>query len=406
MIDFFDEDGFEPVEHDYTHPERHCDNIADHILTEWREAGYQVFPPEEGPIELCWACGWTTYDQYTSGYSPRIKIVHARNNSGLWSIGSKWLIKDEPNDEYRGNEHITWKFLKEQPGLDIPLVKEMIPLSDPQETLQFTLISRAQGKMLSAIWPKLSPEQKAGYRDQMVHILKQLRQFTAPFPQKVNGDKLDDTIMGICHRRSSPTCFKVGHTVDEWLEDLSETLRAGLADRLKTSDEKVVEERLQKIKDNFPSGEPYVLTHGDLALRNIMVKDDKIVAILDWESAGYYPWWAEKYACKAYARIEDQQDLFEGVWERVDPELGETPAWRAVVQKVAAVREAMVPFVVKHEPHVQPLYRAPFCKCRPHGQTIRPAARGDKPEHKLWDWRSGLKRPSTWASNSEFIIMG
>lgn len=39
---------------------------------------------------------------------------------------------------------------------------------------------------------------------------------------------------------------------------------------------------------SLPSHE-IVLTHSDLAPRNILVKDSKVVAILDWELAGYYP---------------------------------------------------------------------------------------------------------------------
>lgn len=34
---------------------------------------------------------------------------------------------------------------------------------------------------------------------------------------------------------------------------------------------------------------PIVFTHGDLAPYNIMVKDGKITAIIDWETAGWFP---------------------------------------------------------------------------------------------------------------------
>jgi len=34
---------------------------------------------------------------------------------------------------------------------------------------------------------------------------------------------------------------------------------------------------------------PIVFSHGDLAPRNIIVKDSKIAAVLDWETAGWYP---------------------------------------------------------------------------------------------------------------------
>lgn len=34
---------------------------------------------------------------------------------------------------------------------------------------------------------------------------------------------------------------------------------------------------------------PIVFTHGDIAARNILVRDGRIVAIVDWEFAGWYP---------------------------------------------------------------------------------------------------------------------
>jgi aminoglycoside phosphotransferase (APT) family kinase protein len=37
------------------------------------------------------------------------------------------------------------------------------------------------------------------------------------------------------------------------------------------------------------SGHEVVLTHGETSLRKISDRDGKIVSILDWEMAGYYP---------------------------------------------------------------------------------------------------------------------
>jgi thiamine kinase-like enzyme len=34
---------------------------------------------------------------------------------------------------------------------------------------------------------------------------------------------------------------------------------------------------------------PPVFTHGDLNPFNIMIRDKKVVAIIDWETAGWYP---------------------------------------------------------------------------------------------------------------------
>ena len=37
----------------------------------------------------------------------------------------------------------------------------------------------------------------------------------------------------------------------------------------------------------------FVLTHGDLAARNIMVKDGKITGLVDWEYSGFFPEYME-----------------------------------------------------------------------------------------------------------------
>ena len=50
---------------------------------------------------------------------------------------------------------------------------------------------------------------------------------------------------------------------------------------------------LEYLKKHLPKCEPYVLTHCDLNLGNIMVKDGELVGILGWEYAAYYPIWYE-----------------------------------------------------------------------------------------------------------------
>ncbi|KAK5047068.1 hypothetical protein LTR84_007010 [Exophiala bonariae] len=311
---------------------------------------------------------------------------YARPVVGLRTINSGPTFPgDQPNDGGLGNEYTTWKFLREQPGLNIPLVKEMKRFTDPEDPIQFTLISRAPGVELASIWYTLSPEQKSGYRDQLVNVLKQLRQYTSPSPQKINGDKLDDGVL-ICRTIHPPTCFKIGSTDEEWLEDLSETMRAGISAQYGDSqDEGLVEKKLQEMKDNFPSGAPYTLTHGDLNLTNIIVKDDKIQAIIDWEQSGYCPWWAERYLSKV-AGGAYMNELFEGVWEKVQPEISDS-AFALIIEKIVPVRKALSRARVWHDHQRHGFLRPPFCKCKPIGGIIR--AQFLEPfTHTVADWRN------------------
>jgi len=84
------------------------------------------------------------------------------------------------------------------------------------------------------------------------------------------------------------------------LAGLSPELRNTIAFRKRLDDENDprVDAELQKLIDNFPKSttETYYLTHADLNFANIMVDEyANVTAIIDWESAGYYPWWAERW---------------------------------------------------------------------------------------------------------------
>ena len=330
--------------------------------------------------ELCWSCGWNVDHQLHSSYGSRIRIFHTRDNTGLWAIGSQWLIRDQPNDAYLGNDFMTYQFLRNQPNLNISLVKEMRRISEPTDKIHFTLMSRAQGVRLDLIWPTLSQEQKSSYKDQLALAMKQWRKFTAPVPQKVDGSQLDDIIIGHCRRRHPPTCKKIGSTTDEWFEDLSETLRRGLAFMHQTKDPAVVERKLQELKDGFPKGGPYVLTHGDLNLSNIIVKDDKIEAIIDWEMAGYYPWWAERYLSLAWGD-ESSYEMFKPLWEEVSPSMNADTFRKEVSWNVGEVADAWQCSHSEHPGSYKIWTRPGFCECRPYKGHINWTACGNRVEH-------------------------
>jgi thiamine kinase-like enzyme len=71
-------------------------------------------------------------------------------------------------------------------------------------------------------------------------------------------------------------------------------------------------------------------THSDIAPRNILIKDGKIAAIIDWESAGWYPeyWEYTRWAVSNYNSSQMLHDLRDVVLEpypdelRVDEYLG------------------------------------------------------------------------------------
>jgi hypothetical protein len=90
------------------------------------------------------------------------------------------------------------------------------------------------------------------------------------------------------------------------------------------------------MQQNFPVGPPYVLTHADLNLGNILVHEGKIVAIIDWELAGYYPWWVEIFTSHSRSIGDSGHELFDAVWKELGTSLDDiwdkihpvSDAWR------------------------------------------------------------------------------
>jgi hypothetical protein len=377
------------LKYDYTHPERHYKGLILATEKESFEIHKQRF--KDGILtdcrpnqELCRSCGWSTDLEFLSSYGSRVKIMHARDNMGWWAIGSEWILRDQPNDATIGGDYMTQQFLRAQPGLEIPLAKEMRLLSDPMDKIHFTLMSRPPGVTLQSIWGILTPRQKLGYKDQLANCIRQLRKFTAPIAQRVDGSDVGDFIIAFCQRRWAPTCKKIGHTTEEWFESIAEELRRGLSRIHKTEDPTIIETKLQELKDNFPKSEPYVLTHADLTLSNIIVKNDKIEAIIDWEMSGYYPWWAERWLSLLKSDRESA-DLFDSLWADLSPEMDEDTFAKEIFEKLMPVHSAwkMASEDIYHPGKNTELLRPGFCKCKPYAGCFKSLAIGQLYEHKL-----------------------
>ncbi|PVH72855.1 hypothetical protein DL98DRAFT_432406 [Cadophora sp. DSE1049] len=338
--------------------------------------------PGEDEKQLCWNCGWKVKNEIFASYGSRIRIVHTSLNVGIWQIGSKWMIRDQPNDQSMGNDFMTQNFLREQSGHSIPILKEMRLLSEPTDKVCLTLMSRAQGVGLDTVWADLSVEQKASYRHQMRDILKQMRSFTSPVCAKVNGDLMNDGTIGYCHRRSPPSCYKMGRTNDEWLENISRELRQGLSEKHDTKDPVLIEEKFQELKKNFPRSEPYVLTHCDLNFTNIIVKDDKIEAIIDWEYAGYMPWWVERYFTEV-GGTDQSDELFGPLWEEIggDHQTFIDHIFQPVRQVVSTWKGGSWNPNVTHPNKGNKWLRPGFCKCQPYAGSFEYTLIGKELEH-------------------------
>ncbi|KAG4432158.1 hypothetical protein IFR05_012350 [Cadophora sp. M221] len=227
----------------------------------------------------------------------------------------------------------------------------------------------------------LSKDQQLSYTDQVADIIRELRTYTSPVACKVDGTPLDDYILGVCSERAPCCCKKVGFTGKKWIDNLADELRDALTRTHKTNDPAIIEEKFQELRESFPEQGPYVLAHGDLNACNIMVKDDKIEAILDWEWAGYYPWWVERYrsGCGNDAKAE----LLAPLWERIGGgEMNKNEFWQRM-KPMLSVFSSFRSYSFEHPNH-SGVWRCPaFCDCRSSGGFIKMKILGQPPVHRL-----------------------
>ncbi|KAH7317213.1 kinase-like domain-containing protein [Rhexocercosporidium sp. MPI-PUGE-AT-0058] len=326
--------------------------------------------------ELCWSCGWTVSDEMLSSYGSRIRIIQALGNVGLWKVGSRWIIRDQPNDSTLGNDFITQNFLRSHADLQvIPLIQEMRLLSAPTDPVCLTLMSQLRGVDLHTVWESLSLEEQDSLRQQLKNAMKSWRQFTSVDARKVDGSLLYDSFLAMCKRRRAPACKKLGRTNDEWFQIMEKELRLGIAFDNKTEDPVLIEAKFQELKANFPKSEPYVLTHGDLNPSNLMVRNGKLEAIIDWEFSGYMPWWIERYMTEINAWGPTPQ-LFQPIWSEIDG-LDDQEFYDQVFQPVRAVARAYS----THPNENSRWLRGPFCDCQPWAGSFKLTEMGWPAEH-------------------------
>ncbi|RDW83677.1 uncharacterized protein DSM5745_04003 [Aspergillus mulundensis] len=222
----------------------------------------------------CIACGWTLDKQTRCHYTSHLKLLYGASTRGVWSIGSDVILKDRPDEGPKAKiEVITLKYLATH--TDIPVPKVLRDWVDG-DGRYFVMTERIHGQTLEEAWPSLSEPQKVSIADQVVQVRKQLRSITSTSIQCVDQSPCYPGLLFFDLEPRGPF-----HSDQE------------LWDAVCLSLHHLPRQLLENLKKRLPRCEPYVLTHCDLNLGNIMVRDGKVVGILDWEYAAYFPIWYE-----------------------------------------------------------------------------------------------------------------
>ncbi|KAL2757325.1 hypothetical protein ACRALDRAFT_1060724 [Sodiomyces alcalophilus JCM 7366] len=162
------------------------------------------------------------------------------------------------------NEARALRFIKEHTTIPVP---ELISSDWDRVTMQYI-----EGQTLRQAWPVLTPDQRSDILAQLSGYLAQLRALGGIHLGRLNGQGV--IVPGILTRSGGP--FGTMIEFHDWLVQPPKMLQT----------ESIY---WHQITTQLSNDHPIVFTHGDIAARNIIVRDGRIVALLDWEFAGWYP---------------------------------------------------------------------------------------------------------------------
>ncbi|KFY23330.1 hypothetical protein V493_05911 [Pseudogymnoascus sp. VKM F-4281 (FW-2241)] len=147
--------------------------------------------------------------------------------------------------------------------LPMPKVYEAYPLPARGASIHMSYVP---GETLETAWPTMSLDQKQDVALQLRAIIDTMRSLPS-----------DDNAFRSCS--GAYDVYTGGPFVDE------QSFNDFVVDIPKSAP-KVIREGLRA---RLPCNHRAVLTHGDLSPRNIMVHNNRITGLLDWEVAGWFP---------------------------------------------------------------------------------------------------------------------
>lgn len=204
--------------------------------------------------------------------------------------------------DVRLDEAATMRFIAKNTSIPVPRVLSAFVWGDST----YIVMEKVQGEELAKVWYRLSDQTIASLLDQLRQMLEELRALQPPTDFAVGsctGGALQDFRQS---REPPPVRFGPFRTIQDFHRWLRDGLEQGQAENLEQTDLDNVDEMIARQDGPWP---PPVFTHGDLNPSNILIRDDKIVGIIDWEMAGWYPHYWE------YTSLKIGSEVVNPVWD-------------------------------------------------------------------------------------------
>ena len=183
---------------------------------------------------------------------------------------------------------------REAPNVPVPAV--LHAYWDEERREGFIIMTKLEGEPLGKHWPGMTDAERESIVGQLSSYVHQWRQIRGRFIGAVDGGPCHDSIFLHSHGYGARPDASYGpfHSRAQYLDAAVEALRnsrpAGHRDALDEQTEARIlaeghADRFGHVDENDDGD--MVLTHGDLHMGNILVKDGVVKGIVDWREAGY-----------------------------------------------------------------------------------------------------------------------
>ncbi|KAI1124012.1 kinase-like domain-containing protein [Nemania abortiva] len=216
---------------------------------------------------------------------PEGKIIY-RSNCRFVVLHDNKVTKFTTHSDGMGrtdhpNEATVLRFIKANTTIPVP---EVFSSDWDRITMEYI-----EGQTLRQAWLVLTPEQRLDILDQLRGYIAQLRALKGTQIGRLDGQ---GAVIPSIMPRSSHGPFATIAEFHDWL--VKPPMRLD-------SQSTYWYEITTQLREDFP----IVFTHSDIAGRNIIVRDGKIVALLDWEYAGWYPeYWDYVFTLRGLDNID------------------------------------------------------------------------------------------------------
>ncbi|CZT45567.1 uncharacterized protein RSE6_05885 [Rhynchosporium secalis] len=185
------------------------------------------------------------------------------------------------------SEADTLRFIAEHTSIPVPKVYHAFT----SHGKTYILMERIRGETIAKRWPSLSDTSKASIFNQLKEMIDELRSI----PSKSNA--ISNLQGGPIHDFRLPQTSSWGpfkSIYDFQLALRNNVTTRSLEAQTHSSPGPAVISDIQSIVAFHESVlQPPILTHGDLSSFNVLLRGNKVVAIIDWETAGWMPYYWE-----------------------------------------------------------------------------------------------------------------